>query len=145
MEFFNDVNGNVIGRIIGTINSGQTQLDIGSISGSPTSMVALKSYTNGAGLGIADTMLYVAYQEAGSNVLLRYDANGSIFIVDTTLGMKFAGGQIINEFSIDTTCAGNSNTAVPTEAVLVAYTAAQIAAIPPSSGGGNLARSWMGI
>jgi hypothetical protein len=59
--------------------------------------------------------------------------------------IKLNGGQGIDEFSIDTTCAGNSNTAVPTEAVLVAYTAAQIAAIPPSGGGGNLARSWMGI
>jgi hypothetical protein len=142
---FNNESGGTLGRIIGTIDTGQFQLDIGSVAESATSQVALKSYTNGTGLGFADIVLYTCYQETGSSITYRSDAAGSTLFIGATLGMKLNGGQAINEFSIDTTCAGNSNTAVPTEAVLVAYTAAQIAAIPPSGGGGNMSRSFIGL
>jgi hypothetical protein len=60
-------------------------------------------------------------------------------------GFVCDSGATINEFSIDGLFAGNSDTAVPTEKAVVTYVGAQIAAIPPSSGGGCVVRGLLGI
>jgi len=101
-------------------------LNINDASGSPTVEVA----DNGSGVHISSR---------GTNEDLVVNANGT---GSTTIeGVAFYNGVVsgatsltldlgatINEFSIDGTMAGNSDTAMPTEKAVVTYVAAQITA-----------------
>jgi hypothetical protein len=87
-----------------------------------------------------NTIDFVIFAATGTT---RFSVDGAP--ITAYHGFVGNSGATVDEFSIDGTFAGNSDTAVPTEKAVVTYVAAQIAAIPPSGGGGNLARSWLGI
>lgn len=94
-----------------------------------------------AGYGITDApsaLTDLGITDGSANGILKTDGSGT-FTFATTLsgltlssvaGIGFAAGATITEFSTDTTLAGDSDTAVPTEAAVKAY-------VDANAGGGG--------
>jgi len=95
-----------------------------------------------AEFGITDSpesLTDLGITDGSANNVLTTDGSGNFSFVSSLTGVSltnagsigFLSGVTISEFSSDTTLAGNSNTAVPTEAAVKAY-------VDANAGGGNV-------
>jgi hypothetical protein len=97
--------------------------DFSNVQNTPTTL---------AGYGITDSptaLTDLGISDGSANGILKTDGSGNFSFVTSLSGLTltsvasigFTSGATINEFSTDTTLAGNSNTAIPTEAAVKAY------------------------
>ena len=111
-------NGNL--QIVGTL-TGVTALSIASFGA---------NWTNAgrtvADLGIVTTVDINGGSIDGATIGAASASTGKFTTVEASTSIKSASGATIDEFSIDGTMAGNSDTALPTEKAVVTYVAASL-------------------